>query len=238
MKKQILTLLGAGLIGLMHPAASQAGPVDFTFSYTGAVNIGSVAGTVTGEIFGLTEGATSSATNVILDGYPASLGAPSPPDAVFSDVSANSFTVSNSGQLTAADFNAQDATDTFVFILKYIGEESVLYDSSTGETAEHEVGTRLMRNVVALLGRQREIFKMCLAVIARIYPYDHARVPSHREIVVHAKACSASSPTTTSGDQKVPWGAPAADRLPGARRSFAPAPRPSNLPRLRNRGSA
>src|SRR6202047_2221173 len=64
------------------------------------------------------------------------------------------------------------------------------------ETAEHEVGTRLKRNVVALLGRQREIFKMGLAVVARIYPYDHARAPSHREIIVHAKACSASSPTT------------------------------------------
>jgi hypothetical protein len=64
------------------------------------------------------------------------------------------------------------------------------------ETAEHEVGTRLKRNVVALLGRQREIFKMGLAVVARIYPYDHARAPSHREIIVHAKAYSASSPTT------------------------------------------
>src|SRR5229473_290083 len=64
------------------------------------------------------------------------------------------------------------------------------------ETAEHEVGTRLKRNVVALLGRQREIFKMGLAVVARIYPYDHARAPSHREIIVHAKAHSASSPTT------------------------------------------
>src|SRR6266436_2052694 len=63
------------------------------------------------------------------------------------------------------------------------------------ETAEHEVGTRLKRNVVALLGRQREIFKMGLAVVARIYPYDHARAPSHREIIVHVKAYSASSPT-------------------------------------------
>jgi hypothetical protein len=49
---------------------------------------------------------------------------------------------------------------------------------------------------VALLGRQREIFKMGLAVVARIYPYDHARAPSHREIIVHAKAYPASSPTT------------------------------------------
>src|ERR1700751_2623829 len=64
------------------------------------------------------------------------------------------------------------------------------------ETPEHEVGTRLKCNVAALLGRQREIFKMGLAVWARIYPYDHARAPSHREIIVHAKAYSASSPTT------------------------------------------
>jgi hypothetical protein len=56
------------------------------------------------------------------------------------------------------------------------------------ETAEHEVGTRLKRNVVALLGRQREIFKMGLAVVARIDPYDHARAPSRRKIIMHAKA--------------------------------------------------
>jgi hypothetical protein len=42
------------------------------------------------------------------------------------------------------------------------------------ETAEHEVGTRLNRNVAALLGGQREVFKMSLAVVACIYPYDHA----------------------------------------------------------------
>src|SRR6202048_3558396 len=64
------------------------------------------------------------------------------------------------------------------------------------KTAKHEVGTRLKRNVVALLGRQREIFKMGLAVVARIYPYDHARAPSHRGIIMHAKAYSALSPTT------------------------------------------
>jgi hypothetical protein len=54
------------------------------------------------------------------------------------------------------------------------------------ETAEHEVGTRLKRNVVALLGQQREIFKMGPPIVARIYPYDHARAPSRREIIVHA----------------------------------------------------
>jgi hypothetical protein len=52
-----------------------------------------------------------------------------------------------------------------------------------GKTAEHEVGTRLKRNFVALLGRQREIFEMGLAVVARMYPHDHARTPFHREII-------------------------------------------------------
>jgi hypothetical protein len=66
------------------------------------------------------------------------------------------------------------------------------------ETAEHEVGTRLKRNVMALLGRQREIFKMGLPVVARIYPYDYARAPSRREIIVPANAYSASSPTRRS----------------------------------------
>jgi hypothetical protein len=54
------------------------------------------------------------------------------------------------------------------------------------ETAEDEVRARLKRNVVAFFGRRREIFKMGLAVLARIYPYDHARSPSRREIIVHA----------------------------------------------------
>src|SRR5882762_6215792 len=60
------------------------------------------------------------------------------------------------------------------------------------KTAEHEVGTRLKRSVVALLGRQREIFKMGLAVVARIYPDDHARAPSHREIIVQTRCTSDS----------------------------------------------
>src|SRR6516164_2981354 len=43
------------------------------------------------------------------------------------------------------------------------------------ETAEHEIGTRLKRNVVVLLGQKRAIFKMGLAVVTCIYPYHHAR---------------------------------------------------------------
>src|SRR4029077_18280065 len=46
------------------------------------------------------------------------------------------------------------------------------------ETAEGEIGARLERKIMALLGRQREIFKMGLAVVARIDPYNHARAPT------------------------------------------------------------
>jgi len=106
MRKQILTLLGAGLIGLMHPAAAQATLLDYTFSFTGTVPPGFVAGTVPGEIFGLTEGASSSATKVIVHRYPVGLEPPSPPQTVFTDVAVNSFTVSSRGTITAAVFNA------------------------------------------------------------------------------------------------------------------------------------
>ena len=110
MRKQILTLLGAGLIGLMHPAAAQATLLDFTFSFTGTVPPGTVAGTVTGEIFGLTEGATSSATNLIVDSYPAGLEPPAPPLTVFTDVIINSFTVDATGDITAATYEGSGGT--------------------------------------------------------------------------------------------------------------------------------
>jgi hypothetical protein len=114
MRKQILTLLGAGLIGLMHPMAAQATLLDFTFSFTGTAPPGNVAGTVTGEIFGLTEGATSAATNVIVTSFPAGLGLPLPPLTFFSNPSVNSFTVSAMGQITAATYEAGGAISDFL----------------------------------------------------------------------------------------------------------------------------
>ena len=66
MKKQILAILGAGLLGLMVPTASEA--LVFTFSFTNAT--GTVDGTVTGQIFGLVNGINVAATDVILYGYP------------------------------------------------------------------------------------------------------------------------------------------------------------------------
>ena len=75
MRKQILILLGAGLIGLMYPTASQA--LVFTFSF--ANTTGTTNGTVTGDIDGLVNGTGVAATNIILDSYPTGLGLPSPP---------------------------------------------------------------------------------------------------------------------------------------------------------------
>jgi hypothetical protein len=104
MRKQIFTLLGAGLIGLMHPGAAQATLLDFTFSFSNVD--GNVDGTVTGEIFGLTEAATGPATNVIVDSYPAGLQPPFPPQTVFTDVIINTFTVNSTGDITAGRYIA------------------------------------------------------------------------------------------------------------------------------------
>jgi hypothetical protein len=113
---RIVTILGAGLIGLMHPTASHAGPLDFMFSFTGTAPPGIVAGTVTGEIFGLTNNATGPASNVVLDSYPAELGFPTPPLTIFTDVNPNSFTVTDDA-ITAASFRALDTSLQFILEL-------------------------------------------------------------------------------------------------------------------------
>jgi hypothetical protein len=135
MRKQILTLLGAGLIGLMHPAAAQAGPLDFMFSFTGTVPPGTVAAIVTGEIFGLTEGATSSATNVIVDSYPASLEPPAPPFPVFTDILFNTFTVNAMGLMTAAAYFAENNEVTASFALDNPNDAANQVTTNSGITA-------------------------------------------------------------------------------------------------------
>jgi hypothetical protein len=68
-----------------------------------------VPGTVTGEIFGLTEGATSQATNVIVNSYPAALEPPAPPQTVDTLVGVNTFTVNSMGEITAAEYNGSNS---------------------------------------------------------------------------------------------------------------------------------
>jgi hypothetical protein len=96
---------------LFGPANARAD--DFTFSFTN--NVGSVAGTVTGEIFGLTNNSTSAASEVIIDSYPtfpsnpSNLG-PAPIDVTaWADQIYNLFTESD-GAITYDVFTASAST--------------------------------------------------------------------------------------------------------------------------------
>jgi hypothetical protein len=63
-----------------------------------------------GEIFGLTAGITSSATNVIVESYPAGLEPPAPPITVFTNIVINTFSVNSMGTITDAQYLAFDTT--------------------------------------------------------------------------------------------------------------------------------
>jgi hypothetical protein len=89
-------------------SASSARADDFTFSFGNTV--GDVSGTVTGEIIGLTNNSTSSATEVLITSYPAGLDSifSNPIDASLWDQQyQNSFTEAG-GELTGGSFWAQD----------------------------------------------------------------------------------------------------------------------------------
>ena len=95
-----------------------------------------MAGTVTGEIFGLTEGATSSATNVIVDTYPAGLEPPSPPQTLFTGISENTFTVTPTRTLTSASYMAFDDTKSFLIDLnREAGVNALVNITTTNFTA-------------------------------------------------------------------------------------------------------
>ena len=94
-------LIAAAAAALVSAPPAHAG-LNFDFSFNSTTND---PGTVTGEIFGLTDNATSAATDLVIDSYPAGFSAPAVPWDVFSSPSVspdNSFTVSG-GQITAAD---------------------------------------------------------------------------------------------------------------------------------------
>jgi hypothetical protein len=109
MKRQILTILVAGLIVLMYPTASHAALLDFEFSFSNIT--GNVPGTVTGEVLGLMDDATGPASNVIVNTYPAGLQLPAPPLTISSDLGPDSFTVL-SGVVTDAAFFGRNQEST------------------------------------------------------------------------------------------------------------------------------
>ena len=124
-----VSLALVAVVGLLAAPASHAGTLDFMFSFTGTVPPGTVAGTVTGEIFGLMDNtADQKATNVVVDSYPAGLGGtpplglPAPPLTIFGPVIvSNSFTVANE-VITASDFSAADATGNINLLLNDGGQ--------------------------------------------------------------------------------------------------------------------
>jgi hypothetical protein len=106
------------VVATMSMLGTNAMADDFIFSFSDAT------GTVTGEIFGLQNNATGSATEVIITSFPASLG--SIPDLIVTDWAVqvfNLFTETN-GVVTDAQFFAQDDDLPFpsMFISAGIGE--------------------------------------------------------------------------------------------------------------------
>jgi hypothetical protein len=90
-------------------ASAQAGRLNFDFSFTGTFG-NQIGGTVTGEIFGLTDNATGPASAVDIYSVPGSVvyGETLPFNTMTAEngtVNSNSFTVVN-GEITVADFSA------------------------------------------------------------------------------------------------------------------------------------
>jgi hypothetical protein len=101
-------------VAAVFASATPSNGLTFDFSFTNSGTPGTTAGTVTGEIFGLTNNTTSAATAIIINGYPSALGDIHKPINLFSypliagnpnSIATNSFTVSG-GQITAVDFYA------------------------------------------------------------------------------------------------------------------------------------
>lgn len=114
--KHVFALVISGIVFAAGPASAD----DFSFSFTN--DIGNVAGTVTGEILGLTDNTTGPATDVIIESYPSALNADlfssyTAPIDLFSGswfgTDTNTFTETG-GEITAADFGVDDGDFDFV----------------------------------------------------------------------------------------------------------------------------
>jgi len=100
----------AVVVTAMVSGPSRANTLSFDFSFSNTLGV--TPGTVTGQIYGLSDNATSAATSVVITSYPASLGSIGTPfdvlsyplvSGVPSAVISNSFTVSG-GQITSVNF--------------------------------------------------------------------------------------------------------------------------------------
>jgi hypothetical protein len=100
--------LALGIFVLSASLATQGGTLDFDFSFQNT--IGTVNGTVTGEILGLANNSTGPASEVLITGFPAGLDSTAgatPINAMsWIDQVENTFTVVN-GQVVSGGFWAQ-----------------------------------------------------------------------------------------------------------------------------------
>jgi hypothetical protein len=109
MKSKLLGLMAAVASLGLFPSPGHALNFDFSFSCATCMNVAPFGGTVTGEIDGLTDNATTLNTAVVTIGsYPsalfsASFTLPSAPISTFPTVSENTFTVTG-GVITAYHF--------------------------------------------------------------------------------------------------------------------------------------
>ena len=106
--------ISLGLALTLGMLAGSANALTFDFSFSNNPAWGNIAGTVTGEIVGLTDNATSAASAVYIDTYPTGLnqfGTYSAPFDVLAwtgSVGENSFTVAN-GVITGGHFDIYSA---------------------------------------------------------------------------------------------------------------------------------
>ena len=121
-------LFAAGAALVLGTTSAQAGLLDFDFWFSNLT--GTVAGTVTGEIEGLTDNQTTSAAHVFIDSYPAGLGLglAAPFDTIGTAI-ANSFTVSG-GHIVDATYFSPNAP-FFVLGLNFGGDALELGTGST-----------------------------------------------------------------------------------------------------------
>ena len=123
----------------------QTNQMNFSFSFTN--NLGNTAGTVTGEIAGLTDNSTGPASHVFIDGYPSALGtvcripcdttALFPPWQIQNVGARNSFTVT-SGNITGVNFGSTNFVSRFHFVLS---DTFSLVNTQTGQVVASDTIT-------------------------------------------------------------------------------------------------
>jgi hypothetical protein len=128
--RKVLTAMALASAFIAPVSARAALNFDFSFTNT----FGSVPGTVTGEVFGLTDDATSTPTDVVIDSYPAGLtGLPAAPWDIYTVPGfeygnsglASNFTVAG-GVITAADFGFFTSANAPILDLGYGGVDALL----------------------------------------------------------------------------------------------------------------